>query len=106
MERGREPPAQAVRTDRILAAASELLLRFRYKRVTIEELFGELVLREVAEVTRGGTCRGRPAGLGTSGEPDPDTLRAIAPRAIELFDRMCVERDPATATPAQQPREQ
>ena len=46
MERGREPPAQAVRADRILAAAGELLLRFRCKRVTIEELFGELVLRE------------------------------------------------------------
>jgi hypothetical protein len=40
------------------------------------------------------------------GQLDPDILRAVAPRAIELFDRMCVERDPATTTPAQQPPEQ
>ena len=37
MERGREPPAQAVRADRILAAVGELLLRFGYKRVPIED---------------------------------------------------------------------
>lgn len=236
---------QAVRADRILAAAGELLLRFGYKRVTIDdianraevgkgtvylhwktkqELFAELLLREVTEVTRelvagmradptevllhrvtsvsfrailqrpltralytrdldtlgklaasdtaGGAARQRVAGalfdeyldlirahgllrtdidrhtqsyvlnaVGTGffvseqflpgqlqeiplehkaaalaevirlaleppGEPDPDALRRIAPRAIELFDRMCVERDPATATPAPRPREQ
>ncbi|HEX2288642.1 MAG TPA: helix-turn-helix domain-containing protein [Pseudonocardiaceae bacterium] len=228
---------QVGRADRILAAAGELLLRFGYKRVTIEdianqaevgkgtvylhwntkqELFAELLLREVTEVTRelvasmradptgvllhrvtsvsfqaimqrplaralytrdldtlgklaasetaGVAARQQVAGalfdeyvdllrahgllrtdidrqaqnyvlnaVGTGffvteqflpeqlqeislehkaaalaevirlaleppGEPDPDTLRSIAPRAIELFDRMCVERDPATAT--------
>lgn len=40
------------------------------------------------------------------GDPDPDTLRAIAPRAIELFDRMRAECAPGTATPPRQPQEQ
>ncbi|MGH4008976.1 MAG: hypothetical protein ACRDTH_12610 [Pseudonocardiaceae bacterium] len=33
------------------------------------------------------------------GEPDPGTLCAIAPRAIDLFDRMRAECDPGAATP-------
>jgi AcrR family transcriptional regulator len=73
VERARDRSEQALRADRILEAAGELLLRFGYKRVTIEdiatraevgkgtvylhwktkhELFTALLLREVAEVTR------------------------------------------------------
>ncbi len=73
MEQRQARSEQALRADRILAAAGELLLRFGYQRVTIEdiatraevgkgtvylhwktkhELFGVLLLREVAEVTR------------------------------------------------------
>lgn len=73
MVRARDRSEQDLRADRILAAAGELLLRFGYKRVTIEdiatraevgkgtvylhwktkhELFAVLLLREVAEVTR------------------------------------------------------
>lgn len=73
MERARDRSEQDLRADRILEAAGELLLRFGYKRVTIEdiatraqvgkgtvylhwktkhELFAVLLLREVAEVTR------------------------------------------------------
>ncbi|MGH3546611.1 MAG: TetR/AcrR family transcriptional regulator [Pseudonocardiaceae bacterium] len=73
MERDGVGSEQALRADRILAAAGELLLRYGYKRVTIEdiatraeigkgtvylhwktkhELFAGLLLREVADVTR------------------------------------------------------
>jgi len=73
MERARDQSEQALRANRILEAAGELLLRFGYKRVTIEdiatraavgkgtvylhwktkyELLAALLLREVAEVTR------------------------------------------------------
>jgi AcrR family transcriptional regulator len=40
------------------------------------------------------------------GDPDPDTLGAIAPRAIELFDRMRAECAPGTATSPRRPQEQ
>ncbi|MGH3812109.1 MAG: TetR/AcrR family transcriptional regulator [Pseudonocardiaceae bacterium] len=40
------------------------------------------------------------------GEPDPGTLRAIAPRAIDLFDRMRAGCDPGAATPLPELQEQ
>lgn len=73
MEQRQARSEQAPRADRILAAAGELLLRFGYQRVTIDdiaaraevgkgtvylhwktkhELFAVLLLREVAEVMR------------------------------------------------------
>jgi AcrR family transcriptional regulator len=73
VDRARNGSEQALRADRILDAAGELLLRFGYKRVTVEdvatraevgkgtvylhwktkqELFAVLLLREGAEVMR------------------------------------------------------
>lgn len=43
--------------------------------------------------------------LEPAGEPDPDHLRAAAPHAIELFDRMRLECDPGARTPAPLRRE-
>lgn len=244
MRQGRGQSEQALREDRILAAAGELLLRFGYKRITVEdiatraevgkgtiylhwktkhELLAELLLREVAEVTADlmASMRAHPAevllhrvtqasflaimrrplaralytrdldtlgklaasdaaGLATRrqssevyfddyldllrahgllrtdidrqiltytlkavgtgffvseqvlppqlgemplehkavalaevirlaleppGEPDPDQLGAVAPRAIELFDRMRLEYDPGATAPPRQPQE-
>ncbi|HEX5348002.1 MAG TPA: hypothetical protein VFW64_13025 [Pseudonocardiaceae bacterium] len=54
----------------------------------------------------------RPLPLGTAGGAAASdaaglaALKAIAPRAIELFDWIRAEGDPAAATPPQQPREQ
>ena len=43
--------------------------------------------------------------LEPAGEPDPDQLRVVAPRAIELFDRMRLECDPG-ARPASSQRQE